>query len=59
MRLLTNNSGSAQNNPAIAKKILVPMAALKAKQYQIVCADGGFVVDEHEYSVNCFQITAN
>lgn len=50
MRLLTNNSGSAQNNPAIAKKILVPMAALKAKQYQIVCADGGFVVDEHEYS---------
>ncbi|XP_057365710.1 zinc finger-containing ubiquitin peptidase 1-like [Daphnia carinata] len=49
MRLLTNISGSAQNKPAIAKKILVPMAALKAKQYQIVCADGGFADSEQEY----------
>ena len=39
----------------LKKNVWVSLAALKAKQYQIVCVDNGFVDDEQEYLVSGFR----
>ncbi|EFX87845.1 hypothetical protein DAPPUDRAFT_311838 [Daphnia pulex] len=48
MRQLTNASDSTKSN-ATAKKIWVPMTSLRARQYQIVCVNGGFVDSDREF----------
>jgi Peptidase family C78 len=56
MRQLTNTSDSTKSN-ATTKKIWIPMTSLRARQYQIVCVNGGFVDDDREYLVSylCFM----
>jgi hypothetical protein len=51
MRQLTNTSDSTKSN-ATAKKIWVPMTSLRARQYQIVCVNGGFVDSDREFLVS-------
>jgi hypothetical protein len=51
MRQLINSSNLAQSN-ATVKKIFVPMTSLRARQYQIVCVNDGFVDDVREYQVS-------
>lgn len=51
MSLLTGSVDPQHSKMGFAKKIWVPLTALKAKQYQLVCVDDGFVDDEHEYLV--------
>ena len=51
MRQLMNSSNLAPSN-ATVKKIFVPMTSLRARQYQIVCVNGGFVDDVREYQVS-------
>lgn len=57
--LMKNIDPSSQpwdSYPAFVKKIWVPMTQLKAKQYQIVCVDGGFVDGSLEYTVSKFPL---
>lgn len=50
--LMTSVDSSAKNYPAYTKKIWVPMTNLKAKQYQLVCVDSGFIENDYEYVVS-------
>ncbi len=45
-----------QSKGLLKKDVWVSMAALKAKQYQIVCVDSGFIDDEQEYMVKVVNL---
>ena len=41
-----------QTQVPVLKKIRILQSTLKAKQYQMVCVDDGFVDNQQEYEVN-------
>ena len=50
-----------QTQVPVLKKIRILQSTLKAKQYQMVCVDDGFVDNQQEYEVNffCYLINKN
>jgi hypothetical protein len=56
---LMKRSHLKQTQVPVLKKIRILQSTLKAKQYQMVCIEDGFVDDQQEYEVNILYLSRN